>query len=486
MSDSRGARHSPLAKALLSTNTQRSIRAHLDETRRRRTDEEDPLLGGIEGFHEDRSRAEQHSGSGMAAAAAAARRRAAPDRGKDVREEEEKRRREEEVVAEAVEETRRREEEKGNKGENANGRRSADDGDRDRAAKGRSMASTLNAGTTGSRSRSSRTGGSGGSGSSASSASSSRKRSVGRGRGFTRGARHVSMEGLGMLFPEGRTGLRFPLHDGEEAHGGGALMNGGGGSLMATTSAEDLLAASDWSDAGEPANVTVRSPGSSPVLMAAAGGPRLYDDASATIFSDADVAVLDSTIDGTLDGAGGRGLRLAGGAFPSLSLASHVADGSARSAPLPRWSVSQSEAVEEEEPIVAPEPAMKMDRSDAVAIYGFVGWIFTFIAYVLYLIWALLPEHVIEGSLGVMWYPNRYWSIAGPAWILVLILYVFSSAFFFNMMVTKPLSSVSYLRDKHSVEEEAELDSFKLSDDAYAVPQLTDINISDVNKVLFQ
>ena len=93
---------------------------------------------------------------------------------------------------------------------------------------------------------------------------------------------------------------------------------------------------------------------------------------------------------------------------------------------------------------------------------------------------------IIEGSLGVMWYPNRYWSIAGPAWILVLILYVFSSAFFFNMMVTKPLSSVSYLRDKHSVEEEAELDSFKLSDDAYAVPQLTDINISDVNKVLFQ
>lgn len=45
-------------------------------------------------------------------------------------------------------------------------------------------------------------------------------------------------------------------------------------------------------------------------------------------------------------------------------------------------------------------------RSRAPEFYGFVAWTCTYIIFVLYLLWALLPDEVILW-LGVDWYPNR-------------------------------------------------------------------------------
>jgi phosphatidylinositol glycan class P protein len=51
-----------------------------------------------------------------------------------------------------------------------------------------------------------------------------------------------------------------------------------------------------------------------------------------------------------------------------------------------------------------PEPAAK---SRAPEMYGFVAWISTWIAYVLFLAWALLPPAALD-AVGWTWYPNRY------------------------------------------------------------------------------
>jgi phosphatidylinositol glycan class P protein len=45
-------------------------------------------------------------------------------------------------------------------------------------------------------------------------------------------------------------------------------------------------------------------------------------------------------------------------------------------------------------------------RSRAPEFYGFVAWTSTTIAFVLYLLWALLPDEYIVW-LGVKWYPSR-------------------------------------------------------------------------------
>jgi phosphatidylinositol glycan class P protein len=47
------------------------------------------------------------------------------------------------------------------------------------------------------------------------------------------------------------------------------------------------------------------------------------------------------------------------------------------------------------------------DRSRAPEFHGFVAWTSTALLFVLYLLWALLPDEFIIW-LGIRWYPNRY------------------------------------------------------------------------------
>lgn len=57
---------------------------------------------------------------------------------------------------------------------------------------------------------------------------------------------------------------------------------------------------------------------------------------------------------------------------------------------------------------VSPYPPIRSPeyRSRAPEFYGFVAWTSTSLGFVLYLLWALLPDHYIIW-LGVHWYPNR-------------------------------------------------------------------------------
>jgi phosphatidylinositol glycan class P protein len=52
-----------------------------------------------------------------------------------------------------------------------------------------------------------------------------------------------------------------------------------------------------------------------------------------------------------------------------------------------------------------PEPPDE-HRSRAPEFYGFVAWTSTSVLFVLYVLWALLPDEYIVW-LGVEWYPSR-------------------------------------------------------------------------------
>ena len=53
-----------------------------------------------------------------------------------------------------------------------------------------------------------------------------------------------------------------------------------------------------------------------------------------------------------------------------------------------------------------PPPPPAESRSHAPEFYGFVAWAVTCLLFVLYFLWAILPDQWITW-LGVTWYPNR-------------------------------------------------------------------------------
>jgi len=86
------------------------------------------------------------------------------------------------------------------------------------------------------------------------------------------------------------------------------------------------------------------------------------------------------------------------------------------------------------------KPATRASGGRAPEFYGFVAWLITLLSYVLFLLWALLPDKVIH-AIGIHWYPARWNS--RPSRVIFLTL--FSSGSGHCYFQHGPLSS-SYWR----------------------------------------
>ncbi|KAL0671528.1 hypothetical protein Bca4012_034232 [Brassica carinata] len=54
-------------------------------------------------------------------------------------------------------------------------------------------------------------------------------------------------------------------------------------------------------------------------------------------------------------------------------------------------------------------------------VYGFVGSISTVVATVIFLIWAYVPDKLLE-SIRIRYYPSRYWALATPTYLMMTLL----------------------------------------------------------------
>lgn len=90
----------------------------------------------------------------------------------------------------------------------------------------------------------------------------------------------------------------------------------------------------------------------------------------------------------------------------------------------------------------------RMKRSDIAtrSIYSFAGWIGTLVAYFCFIVWAFVPERFLH-SLGITYYPSRYYAIALPSYILVLFVLVGVSYVGYNMMKTNSPDDIRTIRD---------------------------------------
>ncbi|KAF9183166.1 hypothetical protein BGZ50_004411 [Haplosporangium sp. Z 11] len=124
-----------------------------------------------------------------------------------------------------------------------------------------------------------------------------------------------------------------------------------------------------------------------------------------------------------------------------------------------------------------------LTKTPTYEYYGFVLYLVSGITYAMYLGWAYLPKEVLD-SMGITYYPSKYWSLALPIWLFVLVIYLYVAFFAINLYNTAPFDSFQTITDEHANPFHTMNSASSLTEDF--VPDLMDIPIGMVNACLYQ
>ncbi|KAK8147277.1 Vacuolar protein sorting-associated protein 8 [Beauveria asiatica] len=79
--------------------------------------------------------------------------------------------------------------------------------------------------------------------------------------------------------------------------------------------------------------------------------------------------------------------------------------------------------------------------------YGFVLYLLSGLAFLAYLLWSYLPSPFLHG-LGIYYYPDRWWALATPAYLVMTLVYIYVALASYNLeMLTLPLRRVETIVD---------------------------------------
>ena len=114
-------------------------------------------------------------------------------------------------------------------------------------------------------------------------------------------------------------------------------------------------------------------------------------------------------------------------------------------------------------------PESEERRSRAPEFYGFVAWTSTYLLFVLYILWAILPDQYIV-RIGITWYPNRYvwlsffsvlkacltnyfkpreWAILFPSWTIIVVLLTYVVYFAIAIRATPSFDEMRAISGTH-------------------------------------
>ena len=129
-------------------------------------------------------------------------------------------------------------------------------------------------------------------------------------------------------------------------------------------------------------------------------------------------------------------------------------------------------------------------RSSNVEIYGFVGWIVTFVILFLYLSYAYIPDEWLH-IIGVTYYPDKYWAMAIPCFLCVVWITFFLWNYFYYHYNSYPLDDLRCIEDnrtKYLKRENIVLGSWENKNPKKTdpiVPIVRDLPLEIVNEMLF-
>ncbi|KAL8669190.1 MAG: hypothetical protein Q9168_006214 [Polycauliona sp. 1 TL-2023] len=80
--------------------------------------------------------------------------------------------------------------------------------------------------------------------------------------------------------------------------------------------------------------------------------------------------------------------------------------------------------------------------------YGFALYLMSSSAFVVYLLWSYLPSHFLH-QLGIHYYPNRWWSLAIPSFLVMTLVYIYVALAAYNVeYLTLPMNSIENIVDE--------------------------------------
>ncbi|KAL8602449.1 hypothetical protein ACOMHN_067645 [Nucella lapillus] len=112
------------------------------------------------------------------------------------------------------------------------------------------------------------------------------------------------------------------------------------------------------------------------------------------------------------------------------------------------------------------------------AVYGYVLYLASYIGLGVYLVWAYVPDSWLT-AVGLTYWPQKYWAVALPVYLCVLIVLFYITYLGLIFISTPPLTSVTIITDSHANTQ----DQSPVAPDA--IPPLRDLDIVEVNRYLY-
>ena len=108
-------------------------------------------------------------------------------------------------------------------------------------------------------------------------------------------------------------------------------------------------------------------------------------------------------------------------------------------------------------------------------VYGFMSWMLAALGTVVFILWAILPDHVLR-AIGISYYPSKWWVVAASTYLVVSL---FLGAFFYlasSFFMAPPLTSRRLIVDSFSAGKTGEF--------GFEIPSARDLPWSAVNRLV--